>query len=55
VETDGGVRSAAAQRQAEGSAVIGTAVTDGVRHRREHGGVRRRTIEVHESGNSTHQ
>jgi hypothetical protein len=54
VETQRGVRNAAAQRQAERSAVIRTAMTDHVRHRSEHTGVGRRTIQVDEPSKAAH-
>ena len=54
VETERGVRDAAAQRQAEGAAIVWTAMTHHVRHRPEHAGVGRRAIQVDEPGDSAH-
>ena len=54
VETQRGVRDAAAQRQAECAAIVRTAMTNHVRHRPEHAGVGRRTIQVDEPRDSAH-
>ena len=54
LETQRGIRDAAAQRQAECSAIVWTAMTNHVRHRPEHAGVGRRTIQVDESRDSAH-
>jgi hypothetical protein len=54
VETQRGVGNAAAQRQAEGSAIVWPAMTNHVRHRPEHAGVGRRPIQVDEPRDSAH-
>ena len=54
VETQRGVRDAAAQRQAECAAIVWTAMTNHVRHRPEHAGVGRRAIQVDEPRDSAH-
>ena len=54
MEPQRGVRDAAAQRQAVRSAIVRTAVTNHVRHRPEHAGVRRRTIQVDEPCYAAH-